>query len=168
MRTMKHLLAGLLLMSVAALASAEERKLVYDLKLGNAERVVGYLFDDIKYNAAYYAEHGHDFRAAVVISGQAYRFFVEDIENSPYKDDPELPAIQAKFRPILEELVADYGVEFRMCVVGMERQGLTADLLAVPVCRGGKIAADLSDRLSGRRLRLLAASLRGKGAYKGR
>ena len=56
-------------------------------------------------------------------------FFVEDLENSPHKDDPELPAIQAKFRPILEELVEDYGVEFRMCVVGMERQGLTADLL---------------------------------------
>lgn len=129
MRVMKRLLVGLLLMSVAALASAEERKLVYDLKLGNAERIVGYLFDDIKYNAAYYTEHGHDFRAAVVISGQAYRFFVEDIDNSPYKDDPELRAIQAKFRPILEELVTDYGVEFRMCVIGMERQGLTADLL---------------------------------------
>ena len=129
MRVMTRFLVGLLLMSVAVLASAEERKLVYDLKLGNAERVVGYLFDDIKYNAAYYTEHGHDFRAAVVISGQAYRFFVEDIENSPYKDDPELRAIQAKFRPILEELVTDYGVEFRMCVIGMERQGLTADLL---------------------------------------
>ena len=129
MRAMKRLLVGLLLMSVAVLASAEERKLVYDLKLGNAERVVGYLFDDIKYNAAYYAEHGHEFKAAVVISGQAYRFFVEDIANSPYQDDPELPAIQAKFRPILEELVEDYGVEFRMCVVGMERQGLTTDLL---------------------------------------
>ncbi len=129
MRVIKHLLVGLLLMSVGALASAEERKLVYDLKLGNADRVVGYLFNDIKYNAAYYTEHGHDFRAAVVISGQAYKFFVEDLENSPYKDDPELPAIQAKFRPILEELVEDYGVEFRMCVVGMERQGLTANLL---------------------------------------
>jgi intracellular sulfur oxidation DsrE/DsrF family protein len=82
---------------------------------------VGYLFDDIKYNAAYYAEHGIEFRAAVVISGQAYKFFVED--------DPELPAIQAKFRPILEELVEDYGVEFNMCVVGMERQGLSTELL---------------------------------------
>lgn len=129
MQVTKHLLIGLLLTSVAALASAEERKLVYDLKLGDADRLVGYLFDDIKYNAAYYAEHGIDFRAAVVISGQAYKFFVEDLDNSPYKDEPGLAAVQAKFRPILEELVEDYGVEFNMCVVGMERQGLTADLL---------------------------------------
>ena len=129
MLTIKRLLAGLLLMSVAVAASAQERKLVYDLKLGNADRVVGYLFDDIKYNAAYYKEHGIEFRAAVVISGQAYKFFVEDIESSPYKNDPELAAIQARFRPILEELVEDYGVEFRMCVVGMERQNLTVDLL---------------------------------------
>ena len=41
MRVIKHLLVGLLLMSVGVLASAEERKLVYDLKLGNADRVVG-------------------------------------------------------------------------------------------------------------------------------
>ncbi len=129
MQLIKHLLVGLLLTSITAFASAEERKLVYDLKLGNAERIVGYLFDDIKYNAAYYAEHGIEFKAAVVISGQAYKFFVEDIERSPYKDDPELPAIQAKFRPILEALVEDYDVEFNMCVVGMERQGLTTDLL---------------------------------------
>lgn len=129
MRVIKRLLVGLLLMSVAVLASAEERKIVYDLKLGNADRVVGYLFDDIKYNAEHYAQRGIDLSVAVVISGQAYRFFVEDIENSPYKDDPELPAIQARFRPILEELVRDYGVEFNMCVVGMERQGLSTDLL---------------------------------------
>jgi len=129
MRLIKRLLPGLLLMSMAVLASAEERKLVYDLKLGDADQVASALFEDIKYNAAYYAERGIDFRAAVVISGQAYKFFVEDIASSPFKDDPELPAIQQRFRPILEELVEDYGVEFNMCIVGMQRRNLTADVL---------------------------------------
>ena len=129
MRIIKNLLPGLLLMSVAAMASAQERKLVYDLKLGDADQIVSALLNDIKYNAAHYEERGIDFQAAVVISGQAYRFFVEDIENSPFKDDPELPSIQEKFRPILEELVEEYGVEFNMCVVGMQRQNLTADAL---------------------------------------
>ena len=129
MRIIKRLLLSLLLMSVAALASAEERKLVYDLKLGDADQIVFALFDDIKYNAAHYEERSIDFKAAVVISGQAYKFFVEDIENSPFKDDPELPAIQKRFRPILEELVTEYGVEFNMCVIGMQRRNLTADVL---------------------------------------
>jgi len=129
MRIIKNLLAGLLLLSIAVAASSEERKLVYDLKLGDADEIVFALFDDIKYNTAHYAQRGIDFKAAVVISGQAYKFFVEDIENSPFKDDPELAAIQQRFRPILKELVEDYGVEFNMCVIGMRRRNLTADVL---------------------------------------
>ena len=129
MQTLKRLTLAILLMSVAALASGQERKLVYDLKLGDADDVVFGLFDDIKRNTEHYAERGIEFKAAVVISGQAYKFFVADIANSPFKDDPELPAIQAKFKPILTELVEDYGVEFNMCIVGMQRRGLTADVL---------------------------------------
>jgi len=129
MQVFKRLTLGLVLLIAALNAAAEERKLVYDLKSGDADEIVFALFDDIKRNTAHYAERGIEFKAAVVISGQAYKFFVADIANSPFKDDPELPAIQAKFRPILEELVADYGVEFNMCIVGMQRRKLTADLL---------------------------------------
>ena len=129
MQVFKRLTLGLLLMIAALNATAEERKLVYDLKSGDADEIVFALFDDIKRNTEHYAQRGIAFKAAVVISGQAYKFFVADIANSPFKDDPELPAIQAKFRPILEELVADYGVEFNMCIVGMQRRNLTADVL---------------------------------------
>ena len=129
MQLFKRVTLGLVLMSVAALATAEERKIVYDLKTGDPDEIVFALFDDIKRNAAHYAERGIDFKAAVVISGQAYKFFVEDIAHSPFEDDAELPAIQAKFRPILEELVNNYGVEFNMCIVGMQRRNLTADVL---------------------------------------
>lgn len=65
----------------------------------------------------------------VVISGDAYKYFVEDLENSPYKDDKDLVEIQKRFRPLLLELNDEYDVIFEMCKAGMKSRDIKAESL---------------------------------------
>ena len=67
-----------------------------------------------------------EFKAVVVISGKSYKYFVEDLENSPYKGDTGLAELQKKFRPAFAELHDRYGVRFDMCAMGMKARGIEA------------------------------------------
>jgi len=65
----------------------------------------------------------------VVISGKSYKFFIEDLENSPFKDEEELVEIQKKFGPLLLELNDEYHVRFEMCGAGMRSRNIKAESL---------------------------------------
>ena len=125
----KVFLSGLLFLVLTGLSTADERKVVFDLRSGDPARIEARLVSDIKYIKNHYAERNIDFKAVVVISGRAYKYFIEDLENSPYKDDEELVEIQNKFRPIFKELNDDFGVTFEMCEVGMSDRNIKAESL---------------------------------------
>ena len=108
---------------------AEERKAVFELTSGDAERIESRLLNGIKFLDAYYKEQGDEFKAVVVISGKSYKYFIEDLKHSPYKDDMDLIEIQKRFRPLIRELNDDYGVRFDMCGVGMKQRGIKAETL---------------------------------------
>jgi len=110
----------LVLLLVAATAIAEERKVVFDLRAGDPGRMEDRLVGDIKYMADHYEKQGIDFKAVVVISGRAYKYFIDDLDNSPYKEEEGISELQDKFRPMFKELSEDYGVTFEMCTVGMK------------------------------------------------
>jgi len=125
----KLLLSGLLFLVFTGLSTAEERKAVFDLRSGDPERIEARLVNDIKYMVDHYKERNIEFKPVVVISGRSYKYFIEDLEDSPYKDDEELVAEQSKFRGLFKELSDEYGVKFEMCVVGMNDQNIKAESL---------------------------------------
>jgi intracellular sulfur oxidation DsrE/DsrF family protein len=110
-------------------AQADERKVIIDLRSDSTSRIEARLIGDLKDMRAHYAAEGHEFKAVVVISGRAYKFFVEDLEASPFKDEEGLPEINEGLVPLMQELVDDYGVDFQMCTVGMRDRGIKKDAL---------------------------------------
>ena len=129
MNIARVLLSGLIFFALTGTALAEERKVVFDLRSGDPARIEARLVEDIKYMTNHYRERDIEFKAVVVISGRAYKYFIEDLENSPYKDETELVELQSKFRPIFEELNEDYGVTFEMCEVGMSDRNIEPETL---------------------------------------
>ena len=129
MKNTKSLFLGILILSFCNVSLADERKAVIDLRSADPEKIEVRLLGDLKYLSDYYAEQGHDFKAVVVISGKSYKYFIEDLANSPYKDEKELVAIQNKFRPLIQELNDDYDVRFEMCEVGMKSRNIKAETL---------------------------------------
>jgi intracellular sulfur oxidation DsrE/DsrF family protein len=127
MRGLKFIFLSAFLLS--GLAYAEEKKAVFDLTTGDSERIEGRIIQSIKGLSEYYKERQVEFKAVVVISGKAYKYFIQDLENSPYKDDEALAQAQEKFQPMLEELHQKYGVRFDMCGAGMKMRNISADSL---------------------------------------
>lgn len=123
--------AGLvLILAVAAgVAFGDERKVVFDLRAGDPGRMEARLVGDIKYMAAHYRKQDMDFKAVVVVSGRAYKYFIDDLENSPYRDEEGISELQEKFRPLLRELNDNYGVTFEMCEVGMRDRNIQPETL---------------------------------------
>ena len=122
MRCAKSLILGFFILTITGLSHAEERKVVYDLTSGDAEKIESRLLNGIKFVTDYYKKHDVDFKVVVVISGKSYKYFIEDLENSPYKDEKDLLEVQKKFRPLLQELNDEYGVRFDMCGAGMKAE----------------------------------------------
>jgi len=103
---------------------ADERKVIIDLRSDSTSRIEARLIGDLKDMQAHYEAEGHEFKAVVVISGQAYKFFVENLDASPFKDEEGLSEVNRKFVPLMQELVNDYHVDFQMCTVGMRDRGI--------------------------------------------
>ena len=123
------LLIAVLLFGFSGITQAEEKKAVYDLTSGDASKIESRLLGGIKRIAEYYKSQGDEFKAVIAISGEAYKYFVEDIANSPFKDDAALIVQQKKLAPLLKELANDYGVRFEMCGAGMTARKIKPESL---------------------------------------
>jgi intracellular sulfur oxidation DsrE/DsrF family protein len=108
---------------------AVEQKAVFDLTSGDETKIEKHLVNTIEGLGKYYKSNGIDFNVAVVISGDAYKYFVQDIEHSPYKGDKTLLSAQKRLGPMFEKLQAQYGVEFDMCRAGRRARGIEKGLL---------------------------------------
>ncbi len=127
MRLFTTVVLGLILSFTALFAV--EQKVVFDLTTGDAATIEKHLIKNIGSLARYYSANDIDFKAVVVISGSAYKYFVEKIDASPFKDDRELAAVQKKMAPLLAKLNRDYKVEFDMCKAGMEARNIDKKVL---------------------------------------
>lgn len=127
MRYLRYLLATFLFVSAASFA--EERKAVFDLTTDDPERIEQRIIGAIKQMHKHYQSQDIDFKAVVVISGKAYKYFVADLANSPFSDDKALAEKQKEFQTAFAELHERYGVRFDMCGVGMKRKGIKAEMV---------------------------------------
>lgn len=64
---------------------------------------------------------------AVVIHGNAYKFFVKNLLMSPYKNERELFPTQESFEKRLRSLADHYQVKFYICQVGMNHLKLSQE-----------------------------------------
>jgi len=126
MQFLKIVLVGLLL-SVSSLIAAEQ-KVVFDVTTGDADKIQKHLIGTIKGLVEYYEINKVEYKIAVVISGKAYKYFVEDLKNSHYKGKMKVSRAQKKLAPQLKAL-QNQGVEFDMCQAGMKARGIDKKVL---------------------------------------
>ncbi len=127
MRMIKTLMMALLL-SLSSLMAVEQ-KVVFDLTSGDVATIEKHLIKNIDNLAEYYKANKIDFKAVVVISGNAYKYFVEDLANSPFKGKLKVARAQKKLAPLLAKLHTTYGVEFDMCKSGMKARKIDKKVL---------------------------------------
>lgn len=109
-----------LILAVFTLSFADENpKAVINLTTPDLKRFEIYLLGAIANSAEYYKSQLKELHVVVVIHGDAYRFFIKDLKNSPYKDDTKLIEKQKEIETRLINLVNTYGVKFIMCKEGM-------------------------------------------------
>lgn len=111
-------------------SNAEEiKKVVIDFRSGDIKSFEGYILSGLSQNIQYYREKLEDLKVVVVIHGNGYKFFIKDLQNSPYQDDRKLMEKQKEFKERLENLVRFYGVKFEICEAGMKARGISMDSL---------------------------------------
>jgi len=125
----KHILIFISSLLLSAGVLAEERKAVFDLTSGDPERIEGRIIETIKGLHEHYASIGIEFKPVVVISGNAYKYFIRDLDNSPFKEDGALAALQPQFETAFTELHTQYNVRFDMCGTGMKARKIDASTL---------------------------------------
>lgn len=117
---MKKLLSILFILILSAFSYGDESpKAVINLTTGDLKRFEIYLLGAVSNSAEYYKSSLKELKVVVVIHGDAYRFFLKDLKDSPYRDDTKLIEKQKEIEARLLNLVKNYGVKFVMCKEGM-------------------------------------------------
>lgn len=119
----------LLLLSLSLLLHAEEglKKVVFDLTIGDQKEFEQKVLIGIVKNKDYYQSNMQELDVAVVIHGDAYKFFVKDLSISPYKNDRKLIAARESFEKRLRSSVDNYHVKFYICQAGINHLKIAKD-----------------------------------------
>ncbi|MDD2357861.1 MAG: DsrE family protein [Thiovulaceae bacterium] len=98
------------------------KKVVFDLTTGDMHVFKQKVLSGISNQRSYYEGKLEELKVAVVIHGDAYKFFIKDLDNSPYKNDVALVKERAEISQRLLTLAKSSNVEFLMCQTGMEHK----------------------------------------------
>lgn len=120
---MKTLLL-LLLLFINFLNASDEPKMLIDLTTTSVVKFQKGILKGIEVHKTHYSNNLQELEVAVVIHGNAYKFFVKDINNPILKDEKELVKVFADFKKRIATMSNTYDVEFLMCRAGMKRNGL--------------------------------------------
>ena len=97
------------------------KKVVIDLTAGDMKTIERKLLSGIAKYKAHYESNLEELEVSVVIHGDAYKYFINDLKSSPYKNDVELILKQKDIKPRLKSMSNIYEVEFLMCKSGMKK-----------------------------------------------
>ena len=98
------------------------KKVVFDLTTGDMHVFKQKVLSGISYHKSYYEGKLEELKVAVVIHGDAYKFFIKNLADSPYKNDTALAKESEEIGQRLLTLAKSSDVEFLMCATGMERK----------------------------------------------
>ena len=99
-------------------------KVVIDLTTSSIVKFEKYILKSIVVHKNHYENSFKELEVAVVIHGGAYKFFLNNLENSIYKDDKELVKVYEDLKKRITTLSDTYDVKFYMCKVGKTRNKL--------------------------------------------
>lgn len=99
-------------------------KVVYDLTTKSLTKFERNILKGVSINRSHYEGKLKELDVTIVIHGGAYRFFVNDINKSIFKNDKELVEIYSDIKKRVSILSSTYNVEFLMCGAAMERNRL--------------------------------------------
>ncbi len=107
--------------------SQEVEKVVVDFRSGDINRFENYILKGLAQNIQHYRDELKDLKVVVVVHGNGYRFFIKDLEKSPYREDKVLRKKQKELKERLENLVRFYNVRFEICSLGLKSKGISED-----------------------------------------
>jgi len=120
-----------IILAFIGLLNAQEgiKKVVFDLTTGDVKTLEKKLLSGIAFQKTHYDSKFEEFEVAVVIHGEAYKFFINDLAASPYKDDTKLVAAHADLSKRISSMSEIYNVEFLICAVGMKNRKIEKSTL---------------------------------------
>jgi len=101
-----------------------EKKAVYNLTTGDVETIEKRLIGSIISNSDYYQSKLQEYKVIVVIHGDAYKFFMKDLNNTAYAFDNKLLEKKTELGKRLDSLSKLYDVKFEVCEVGVKNRHL--------------------------------------------
>lgn len=118
-RFMKLIMIGLL--TVSTLVADEEvvKKVVYNLTTGDIKQLERRLIGGIIAHTTYYQNKLEELEVRVIIHGDAYKFFMKDLNNTAYAYQPKLVEKKEALGKRLGTLSKQYGVKFLVCEAGV-------------------------------------------------
>ncbi len=120
-----------LLLALCGVLLAEEgvKKVVFDLTSGKLEEIEKKVLSGIAFNKTHYENKLEKLDVAVVIHGDAYKFFIRDLAASPYKNNTVLLKAHDQLSKRLSTMASTYEVEFIMCEAGMKSKKIDKSTL---------------------------------------
>ena len=107
-------------------ADDESAKVVFDLTTAKVKTFEKHILKGVVVNKANFNSQFKEFEVAVVIHGGSYKFFVNDIKNTKYKNETELVNKHSELKKRIASMADTYGVKFYICEVGMTKRNLIA------------------------------------------
>ncbi|MCD6258200.1 MAG: DsrE family protein [Helicobacteraceae bacterium] len=120
----------LALLCAAQLFASDVQKVIYDLSTSELETIENRFIKGIVANKNHYENQLQELDVRVIIHGGAYKFFVNDLSKTVFKEDKEAQKINNELKARLKSLATTYGVKFQMCQVGANSKKLTREDIA--------------------------------------
>ena len=114
----------LIICSTVLLFGDDVHKVVYDLTTGSVKKFEKNILKGVVFNKGLYEKRFEELKVTVVIHGEAYRFFVKDVDTTRFKKDMTLHNEFKTLKKRIRSLHENYDVEFLMCEAGMSRYRL--------------------------------------------
>lgn len=124
---MKKIILILALLFGLAQAEDESAKVVFDLTTKDLAKFERTILKGIVFNKQLYANQLKELDTAVVIHGGAYRFFVQDLDTTIFKNDKKLQKVYNDLKKRIATMADTYDVEFLMCGAALSRNKLTKE-----------------------------------------
>lgn len=112
---------------LSALTLADTQKIMIDLKTGDMDSFTTRFIGGVSSTADHFIAQGDTVSIAVVIHGEAYKFFVENLERTQYGVDQPLVANQEVLYKKLIAFQKKYNVILEICQVGMNKKGILSE-----------------------------------------
>ena len=123
-------IALLIVLFFSSLNAGEgSKKLVMDLTSGDIKVFEKKVLSGIAHFKSHYQSTLEELDVAVVIHGEAYKFFIKNLSASPYKNDIELQKSHSSLSKRLLSMSELYDVEFLICKSGMKRLKIEEETL---------------------------------------